>query len=78
MAYEVPRLGGEPELLLQAYATVTATPDMSHICHLHHSSRQHQIPVKGQGSNLPPHGYLSDLFPLSHDGKSIQDLTLDK
>ena len=25
------------------YATATATPDLSHICNLHYSSRQHQI-----------------------------------
>ena len=33
---------------------------------------------QGRGSNLHPHGYQSDLFPLSHDGNSIYpcDLTL--
>ena len=25
---------------------------------------------RGQGSNLRPHGSLSDLFPLRHDGNS--------
>ena len=35
---EVPRLGGEQELQLQAHAT--ATSDLSHICDLHHSSWQ--------------------------------------
>ena len=33
---EVSRLGVESELQLSAYAT--ATPDMSHVCDLHHSS----------------------------------------
>ena len=33
----------ESELQVQAYATATAMPDLSHICNLHHSSRQHQI-----------------------------------
>ena len=36
---EVPRLGAESELQLPAYTTATATPDLSHICDLHHSSR---------------------------------------
>ena len=36
---EVPRLEVESELLqLLAYTTVTATPDRSHVCDLHHSS----------------------------------------
>ena len=37
---EVPRLGFKLELQLPATATVTATQDPSHICNLHHSSRQ--------------------------------------
>ena len=41
---EVPRLGVESELQQMACATATATakamPDPSHICNLHHSSRQ--------------------------------------
>ena len=40
---EVPRLGVELELQLLAYATATATPDLSHTCDLHHSSGQCQI-----------------------------------
>ena len=36
-------LGIKSELQLPAYATATATPDLSHICDLHHSSQQHQI-----------------------------------
>jgi len=35
---EVPRLGVEWELKLLVYATAVATPDLSHICELHHSS----------------------------------------
>ena len=38
---EVPRLGVQSELQLPAYAT--ATQDPSHICNLHHSSRQCRI-----------------------------------
>ena len=40
---EIPRLGVELELQLPAYATVTATPDPSHFCDLHHSSQQRWI-----------------------------------
>ena len=40
---EVPGLGVESELQLLAYTTATATPDLSPICNLHHSSRQHWI-----------------------------------
>ena len=40
---EVPRLGIELELQLLAYATATAMQDPSHICDLHHSSRQCRI-----------------------------------
>ena len=31
---------GLSELLLPAYARATATPDLSHVCDLHHTSRQ--------------------------------------
>ena len=40
---EVPRQGVESEVQLPAYTTAIATPDLSHICNLHHSSRKHQI-----------------------------------
>ena len=40
---EVPWLGVESELQLLANATVTATPDLSRLFDLHHSSRQRQI-----------------------------------
>ena len=40
---EVPRLGIESELQLLAYATTTATLNLSHICDLHCSSQQHRI-----------------------------------
>ena len=41
---EVPRLGVESELQLPAYTTAITTQDPSHICNLHHSSQQYQIP----------------------------------
>ena len=37
---EVPRLGVKSELQLPADTTVTATQNPSHVCDLHHSSRQ--------------------------------------
>ena len=40
---EVPRLGVESDLQLLAHTTATATPDLSRVCDLHHSSQQHQI-----------------------------------
>ena len=40
---EVPKLGVESELKLPAYATATATWDLSCLCDLHHSSQQCQI-----------------------------------
>ena len=38
-----PRLGVQSELQLLAYTIATAMRDLSHICSLHHSSRQCQI-----------------------------------
>ena len=40
---ELPRLGVKSELQLPAYATATATRELSHVCDLHHSSPQCQI-----------------------------------
>ena len=40
---EVPRLGVKSELQLQAYTIATATWDLSHVCHLYHSSQHHWI-----------------------------------
>ena len=40
---EGPRLGIELELQLPAYTIATATPDLSHVFNLHHSSQQCQI-----------------------------------
>ena len=48
--------------------------DPSHVCNLHHYSQQHQIPhptEQGQGLNSHPHGYQLDLFPLCHNGNSL-------
>ena len=40
---EVPRLGVKLELQLPAYTTATAMQELSRICDLHHSSREHRI-----------------------------------
>ena len=40
---EVPRLRAESDLWLLACATATATPDLSQVCDLHHSSWQCRI-----------------------------------
>ena len=40
---EVPRLGVKSELQLPTYNRATATPDLSHVCDLHHGSWQGQI-----------------------------------
>ena len=40
---EGPRAGVQSELLLAAYTTATAIPDLSHICDLYHSSWQSRI-----------------------------------
>ena len=40
---EVPRLRVQLELLLLAYARAIATPDLSRVCDLYHSSWQRQI-----------------------------------
>ena len=40
---EVPRLEVEEEPQLPTYARATATQDQSHVCNLHHSSRQCRI-----------------------------------
>ena len=40
---EVPRLEVEVELQLPAYTPATATPDLSWVCDLLHSSRQYRM-----------------------------------
>ena len=40
---EIPRVGVKSELPPLAYATAIAIPDLSHVCHLYHSSWQRQI-----------------------------------
>jgi len=54
---EVPRLGVESELHLQATTTATATPDPRCICNLHHSSGRH-------GVLNPPSEPMSSWIPV--------------
>ena len=63
---EVPRLGMELELQLQAYTT--AALDLSHVCILHHSLWQ--LTEQGQGWNPQDMGTGQVLNPLSHHGNS--------
>ena len=70
---EIPRLGVESELQLLAYTPATAMPDLSHICKLHHSSRQHWIlnplmEARDQTCILMDTGQVLNL--LSHNGNS--------
>ena len=51
---KVPRLGVKLELQLLAYAIATATPDLSHICDLHHSSQKCQIPKPLSEARIEP------------------------
>ena len=59
---EVPRLGVESELKLPAYATATATSDLSHVCDLHHSSHQCQILDPLSEAKDQTHILMDDMF----------------
>ena len=68
---EVPRLGVKSKLQLLAYTRATATWDPSHVCSLHHSSRQRQIlnplrEARDQTYNLMVPGWI----PLCLNGNS--------
>ena len=70
---EVPRLGVELGLSLQAYAAATAMPNPSHICNLHHSWRQHWIlnpPREARNWICILMDTTWVLNPLSHKGNS--------
>ena len=60
---EVSRLGVESELQPQTYTTATTTWDPSHICDLHHSSRQCRI--------LNPPSEARDWTPVLMDTSGI-------
>ena len=70
---EVPRLGVELELQLQAYAIATTMPDASRVCNLYHSKHQSWIlnplrEARDQTHNLMDTSRV--LNPLSHNGNS--------
>ena len=71
---EIPRLGVELELQLMAYTTATAMQDLSSICGLHHSLRQHwilnpQSEARDQTCILMDASQVHNL--LSHSGNSM-------
>ena len=61
---DVPRLGVQLELQLLTYTTATAIWDLSHVCDLHHSSRQSQI--------LNPLNKARDQTPILMDAREIR------
>ena len=71
---EVPRLGVKSELQLPAYTRAIATPDLSHVRDLHHSSWQRRIlnPVsKARDQTCILTDTNQTLNPLSHNGNCI-------
>ena len=76
---EVPRLGVELELQLPAYATATAMPDLSHICDLHCSFRQHRILNSLSEARDLTHILMDTSWvcnPLSHNENFILSILL--
>ena len=76
---EVPSLGVESELQLLAYTTATATQDLSHVCDVHHSSRQCLIlnPLsEATAQTLVLVDASQVRSPLSHDENSQKYLKL--
>ena len=70
---EVPRRGVESELQPPAYTTATATPDLSCICDLCHSSRQRRIHNPPREARDGTHILMDSsriFFPLRHNENS--------
>ena len=60
--------------MLPAYPTATATRDLSRVCNLHHSARQHQILNLLREARDPTHKLMVPSrirSSLSHDGSSL-------
>ena len=71
---EVLRLGVKPEPQLPAYTTATATPDLSHVFSLHHSSRHCWILNPLSKARDPTHVLMDARWAcnlLSHNGKCL-------
>ena len=68
---EVPRLGVESEPQLQAYTTAISVWDPSHICDLHHTSKQcwslNSLSEAKDGSIMDPGPVC---YPLRYNGNS--------
>ena len=61
----------QSELQLLAYTTATATPYLSRVFGLHHSSHWILNPLtEARDRTLQPHGSRSNLFPIRHNGNS--------
>ena len=78
---KIPRIGVELELQLLAYTTATATPDLSLIWNLHHSSWQHWIlnpldEAKDRTHILMDTSWVLNL--LSHSGNSMPSSSIFK
>ena len=73
---EVPGLGVELELQLLTYTTATAMQNLSHVCSLHHSSRQcwilNPLSKARDQTCIPMDSQV--LNPLSHNGNSLISL----
>ena len=68
------RIGVKSEPQMPAHAIAKATPDLSHICNLHHSSWQHQILNPLRETRDGTHILMrtsQGLNPLSHNGNSV-------
>ena len=77
-AYGGPRLRVKSELC-QSHSNARSKPSLQPISQLT-ATLGPQPTEQSQGSNLRPHGYQSDSFPLSHDGNSSKSFffSLDK
>ena len=64
---------GKSELQLPAYSTATAMPDPSHVCDLHHSSRQRRIlnPLSGRPGMEPSPSWILVRFVFAEPRREL-------
>ena len=70
---EIPRIGVKLELQLPVYTIATAIRDPSHVCDLHHSSRQRRIPIPLSGARYQTYILMDTswiCFPCATMGSS--------